>query len=146
MIKKFLTVMLCALLTIGVAVSCGENAPVDDNNQQEQPENPDPDPEDPDPVPVAVNVGANVYYNVAYTDVVNNTSYTAENGWRLITATPNEDGTYSGVEYYSKSKKCELDLTKSENEFALEELTGLRIDEIKELQIGYQGYKYGRIR
>lgn len=53
MFKKFLTVMLCALLTIGVAVSCGENAPVDDN-QQEQPENPDPDPEpepEPDPTP-----------------------------------------------------------------------------------------------
>lgn len=54
MIKKFLTVMLCALLTIGVAVSCGENAPVDDDNQQEQPENPDPEPEpepEPDPTP-----------------------------------------------------------------------------------------------
>ncbi len=54
MIKKFLTVMLCALLTLSVAVSCGENAPVDDNNQQEQPENPDPEPEpepEPDPTP-----------------------------------------------------------------------------------------------
>lgn len=52
MIKKFLTVMLCALLTVSVAVSCGENAPVDDDNQQEQPENPDPEPEpEPDPTP-----------------------------------------------------------------------------------------------
>ena len=52
MIKKYLTVLLCALLTLSVAVSCGENAPVDDNNQQEQPENPDPEPDpEPDPTP-----------------------------------------------------------------------------------------------
>ena len=49
MIKKFLVMMLCALITVGVVTSCGENAPVDDNTEQEQPEDPTPEgPEDPD--------------------------------------------------------------------------------------------------
>ena len=41
--------MLCAMVAVGVVTSCGENAPVDDNTEQEQPENPTPEgPEDPD--------------------------------------------------------------------------------------------------
>ena len=54
MIKKFLTVMLFALLTASVVVSCGENAPVDDNQQEQPSPEPDPDPEpepEPDPEP-----------------------------------------------------------------------------------------------
>ena len=41
MIKKFLTIVLCTLICVSVVTSCGENAPVDDN-KQEQPENPNP--------------------------------------------------------------------------------------------------------
>ena len=42
MIKKFLTIVLCTLICVSVVPSCGENAPVDDN-KQEQPENPNPE-------------------------------------------------------------------------------------------------------
>lgn len=49
MIKKFLTIALCALICVSVVPSCGENAPVDDG-KQEQPENPDdPTPDNPTP-------------------------------------------------------------------------------------------------
>ena len=60
MIKKFLVMMLCALITVGVVTSCGENAPVDDKTEQEQPgngdeplgpEDPDNPTPDPDPTP-----------------------------------------------------------------------------------------------
>jgi hypothetical protein len=51
MIKKFLGVMLLTLFTMSVVVSCGENEPVKEN-EQEQPVNPDPEkpePENPEP-------------------------------------------------------------------------------------------------
>ena len=62
MVRKFLTIMLCALLSFSVATSCGEDAPVDDNQQEQpgdggngsvdDPDDPTPDPEpEPEPEP-----------------------------------------------------------------------------------------------
>lgn len=88
--------MLCALLTFSVVTSCGEDAPVDDPQEQpgggddqplgpEEPENPTPDPEPdpeptpdptPDPTPEPEQTPVNIYPNVptpivAYENKVN---------------------------------------------------------------------------
>ena len=93
MVRKFLTIMLCALLSFSVATSCGEDAPVDDNQQEqpgggdeelgpEDPDNtdpaPDPEPEPdptPDPTPTPEQTPVDIYAGiptpiVAYQDKV----------------------------------------------------------------------------
>lgn len=47
MIKKLFVMMLCALLTVSVTVSCGDDAPVNNGNEQEQPGGGNDNPEKP---------------------------------------------------------------------------------------------------
>ncbi len=51
--------------------------------------------------PIEVSEAPFVEYNVSYTDMRNNQQYTKDNGWRLQSATPNGDGTYSNVKLMS---------------------------------------------
>lgn len=46
-------------------------------------------------------VGTYIEYDVSYTDMYNDVTFTKENGWRLLNYKKNDDGTYSDVELIS---------------------------------------------
>ena len=58
--------------------------------------------------PVEVSKAPFVEYDVTYTDMYNNQEYTKYNGWRLQSATPNGDGTYSNVKLMSTGIPAKL--------------------------------------
>ncbi len=58
--------------------------------------------------PIEVSKAPFVEYDVTYTDMENSQQYNKENGWRLQSATPNGDGTYSDVKLMSTGIPAKL--------------------------------------